>query len=69
MSLFVKLLISFFPLFFRFGFLRFLFAEMMSDVKFVEYYHGVIFLLESYGEVLTTTADIFVSFLEFEWLH
>ncbi len=44
-SLFVKLPISFFPLFFRFGFLCFLFAEMMSDVKFVEHYHGVIFSL------------------------
>jgi hypothetical protein len=42
---------------------------MMSDVKFVEYYRGVIFSLESYGEVLTTIADIYVSFLEFEWLH
>jgi len=69
MSLFVKVVISFFPLFFRFGFLCFLFAEMMSDVKFVEYYYGVIFSLELYGEVLTTTADIYVSFLEFEWLH
>jgi hypothetical protein len=69
MSLFVKLHISFLPLFFRFDFLCFLFAEMMSDVKFVEYYRGVIFSLESYGEVLTTIADIYVSFLEFEWLH